>query len=106
MASACAYFVRAALAFAYIERVLRGPDPALDATVAISVLDSALPLLEGVGFDKFAYEDFYEELLGLLKRIGPQSPDPLTPAALLQAFQAPEGQYTRYLLASRMHLLY
>ncbi|KZV72275.1 cysteine proteinase [Peniophora sp. CONT] len=78
------------LAFAYIERVLRGPDPTLDATVAISVLDSALPLLEGVGFDKFAYEDFYEELLGLLKRIGPDARNPLTPSALLQAFQAPE----------------
>ena len=79
------------MAFAYIERILRGPDPALDATVAISVLDSALPLLEGVGFDKFAYEDFYEELLGLLKRVGSDSPNSLTPATLLQAFQAPEG---------------
>lgn len=72
---------------------MRGPDPTLDATVAISVLDSALPLLEGVGFDKFAYEDFYEELLGLLKRIGPDARNPLTSSALLQAFQAPEGEY-------------
>ncbi|VDC04750.1 unnamed protein product [Peniophora sp. CBMAI 1063] len=78
------------LAFAYIERVMRGPDPTLDATVAISVLDSSLSLLEGVGFDKFAYEDFYEELLGLLKRVGSESSNRLTPASLLQAFQAPE----------------
>ncbi|KAI0030840.1 cysteine proteinase [Vararia minispora EC-137] len=78
------------LAFAYIERIMSTPDPALEATIAISTLDAAVPLLETVGFDKFAYEDFYEELLGLLRRVGSGAPDQLSPETLLSAFQAPE----------------
>jgi ubiquitin thioesterase protein OTUB1 len=81
----------AALAFAYIERIMDSQDPALEATMAISTLDAAVPLLERVGFDKFAYEDFYEELLGLLKRVGSGLQNQLSPEALLSAFQAAEG---------------
>lgn len=78
------------LAFAYIEHIMLAEDPSLDATMAISTLDAALPLLEIAGFDKFAWEDFYAELVGLLKRVGADAAGPLTPPVLLSAFQAPE----------------
>lgn len=60
---------------------------------AISTLDSTLPMLDAAGFQKMVYEDFYDVFVGLIRSIG--EPDvngkTLTPEALLEAFQNPEG---------------
>ncbi|KAI0060151.1 cysteine proteinase, partial [Artomyces pyxidatus] len=80
------------LAFAYIERILTSSDQSLAVMTSISTLEATLPMLDAAGFQKMVYEDFYETLMALIRRIG--DPDVhgkyLTPEVLLEAFQDPE----------------
>ncbi|TFK47225.1 cysteine proteinase [Heliocybe sulcata] len=80
------------LAFRYVERILNSPDPAMSVGSAISTLDASLPMLEAAGFQPLVYEDFYETLGAIIKRV--VQPDDsnatLTSSLLLEAFQNPE----------------
>ncbi|KAI0045182.1 cysteine proteinase [Auriscalpium vulgare] len=80
------------LAFAYIERILASPDRSFAVVQAISTLEAALPMLDAAGYQKMVYEDFYQVLLSLIRRI--DEPDMhgqrLTPEVLLEAFQDAE----------------
>lgn len=80
-------------AFAYIERLIHAPDVQMAVASALSNLDATLPLLEGAGFQKMVFEDFYDVFASIIQQI--VQPEPggtmLTPAILLQAFQSPEG---------------
>jgi len=61
-------------------------------TLATSLLESTIPTLEKVGFQKVVFEDFYEVFLSLIQQI--VIPEPggttLTSKTLLEAFQSPE----------------
>jgi ubiquitin thioesterase protein OTUB1 len=96
----CAYYVAsvtiikakiraAALAFAYVERLLRAEDEELAAVSALSTLESCAPLLEAAGFQKIVYEDFYEALTGLIHQV--YTPPVLNTTTLLKEFQSDEG---------------
>ena len=62
--------------------------------LATSLLESTVPMLEKVGFQKLVFEDFYEVLESLIQQI--IIPEPggttLTSETLLEAFQSPEGE--------------
>ncbi|PCH43001.1 cysteine proteinase [Wolfiporia cocos MD-104 SS10] len=80
------------LAFAYIESILLASDKALAVTSAISVLESTQSLLEQAGFDRMAFEDFYDCFVNLIKRV--ITPDNagqlLSSSMLLEEFNMPE----------------
>ncbi|THU93846.1 cysteine proteinase, partial [Dendrothele bispora CBS 962.96] len=92
------------LSFAYVERLLKSPDPASAVSNALNVLSTTPAMLENVGFQKLVFEDFYEIFEGLLKNISiPHTPDAPTEegggvagtggmeeAILLSAFQNAE----------------
>ncbi|KAH9916247.1 cysteine proteinase, partial [Epithele typhae] len=79
------------LAFAYIESILNAPDTLLAATSALSVLEATLPQLEGVGFQRLVFEDFYDALAGLINSIiTPVNGQILTIDRLLAEFNNPE----------------
>ncbi|KZS95353.1 cysteine proteinase [Sistotremastrum niveocremeum HHB9708] len=80
------------LAFAYIERIMQAPDKELAVAKATSQLYETQKLLDAAGFQKMAYEDFYDVIVSLLETVvnGSNGSQPLTPALLLQAFQDPE----------------
>lgn len=63
-------------------------------TLAASLLETTVPMLEEAGFQKLVFEDFYEVLLSLIQQI--ITPEPggttLTSETLLEAFQSPEGK--------------
>lgn len=86
-----------ALAFTYIEHILLAPDTPLAVTRAISALESTQPLLDDAGFEKLAYEDFYDCFISLINNIiMPEGNGRLlTPAILLEAFNIPEGNICR-----------
>ncbi|TFY76962.1 hypothetical protein EWM64_g7052 [Hericium alpestre] len=79
------------LAFAYIERIMNASDRPLAVMTAISTLEATLPMLDAAGFQKMVYEDFFEIVIDLIRRI--ETPDAqgktLTHEALLEAFQDP-----------------
>jgi ubiquitin thioesterase protein OTUB1 len=87
-------FLIAALAFGFIEHPLNSPRPDMAVAAATSLLESTVPMLEKVGFQKMVFEDFYEVLLSLIQQI--IIPEPggtiLTSETLLEAFQSPEGK--------------
>ncbi|KAI0316959.1 cysteine proteinase [Amylostereum chailletii] len=78
------------LAFAYIERIIQSQDSSLAVMMAISTLESTHPMLDAAGFQKMVYEDFYDVLISLIKRIEPHVPMHLGPDTLLNAFQDPD----------------
>jgi hypothetical protein len=82
-----------AIAFAFVEQLLNSPEKDLAVAQALSVLDATIPMLKKVGFEAFAYEDFYDTLVSLVRDVVPGvSKGPaLTSAALLEKFQAAEG---------------
>lgn len=45
-----------ALAFSYIERIMRAPDVALAVATSISVLQSTIHMLQIAGFEAMVYE--------------------------------------------------
>lgn len=62
--------------------------------LAVSLLESTVPILEEAGFQRLVFEDFYQVFLSLIQQI--VDPEPggttLTPETLLEAFQSPEGE--------------
>jgi len=80
------------LAFAYIERLLQAPEPALAVTSAISALEASKPLLLEAGFQSLVFEDFYDELAKVISSILSPGADHqlLMPSSLLYAFNNPE----------------
>lgn len=79
-----------ALAFAYIDRLIRAEDRELAVVTALSSLESRKYILENAQFDEIVYDLPYDVLADLMNRIISSS-DPLTSAGLLEAFQDPEG---------------
>ena len=82
-----------ALGFVWVESLLTSQDPAFEASKALSLLESSLDSLEAAGFQKLVYEDFYDALAGLIRRIASPGPDgqTLNLSSLLEAFQNPES---------------
>lgn len=79
-----------AFAFAYIERLLKAPEP-FQATLVedtLAMLERSVQLLQNVGYEALVYEDFYDTLVHTLKRIVNAQPDApkLTQRGLLDAF--------------------
>lgn len=58
------------------------------------MLESTVPMLEEVGFQRLVFEDFYEVLVSLIQQITVPEPGgtTLTSETLLEAFQSPEGK--------------
>ncbi|EKM52617.1 uncharacterized protein PHACADRAFT_261168 [Phanerochaete carnosa HHB-10118-sp] len=79
-----------AFAFAYIERLLKAPEPFRETLVqdTLTVLGRSVQLLQNVGYEALVYEDFYETLVHTIKRIINARPDvpKLTQRGLLDAF--------------------
>jgi len=80
------------LAYSYVERIMFSDDVGLAVAHAQSVLERTLTLLQQAGFDKIAYEDFYETFIDVIDMI--VKPDPqgnkLNSQSLLNFFQTPE----------------
>ncbi|KAF8258163.1 peptidase C65 Otubain-domain-containing protein [Lactarius quietus] len=80
------------LAFAYIERIFNAGDKELAVGTSISTLESFLPRLEEVGFDRSVIDEAYEIPRDLIRGIVEPEPvsnsgQTLTPAQLLEVFQ-------------------
>lgn len=79
-----------AFAFAYIERLLKTPEASRAAVVqaALKQVEQTSKLLQGVGYETLVYEDFYDALVHMIKRIVNAAPDApqLTQRGLLEAF--------------------
>lgn len=62
--------------------------------LAVSMLESTVPMLEKAGFQRLVFEDFYEVLLSLIQQIIVPEPGGtiLTSETLLEAFQSAEGK--------------
>ncbi|KAK7440041.1 hypothetical protein VKT23_017292 [Stygiomarasmius scandens] len=106
-----------ALSFAYVERLLKSPDPPSAVADALRILSGTPEMLENVGFQKLVFEDFYDIFEGLLKSISvPHTPDlpeseggGMDEAILLSAFQNPETSnsivmYMRLLTSAQIRL--
>ncbi|KAG7447231.1 cysteine proteinase [Guyanagaster necrorhizus] len=80
------------VAFAYVERMMHALNPAQAVEKGVATLKSTLPMLENVGFQRLAFEDFYDVLESLLLSIvTPQvTGKTLNAVGLLEAFQSPE----------------
>lgn len=67
-------------------------DQVLEASMALSLLESSLDILEAAGFQKLVYEDFYDTLADLIRRIFMPGQDgfTLSSSSLLEAFQNAE----------------
>lgn len=79
-----------ALAFAYIDRLIRAEDRELAVVTALSSLELGKDVLKSAQFDEIVYDLPYDVFADLIKRIISNS-DRLTSAGLLKAFQDPEG---------------
>jgi len=80
-----------ATAYAYVEQLLNAPDRAMAVGRALSLLETLPSLLESVGFQKLAFEDFYDTLYSLVQNIvTPNNEGLLNSERLLTTFQAPE----------------
>ncbi|THH30504.1 hypothetical protein EUX98_g3677 [Antrodiella citrinella] len=80
------------LGFAWVESLMTSQEPDMEASMALSLLESSLDILAAAGFQKLVYEDFYDTLANLIKHIftpgaGGQT---LTMSSLLGAFQNAE----------------
>lgn len=84
-----------AVGFAYIEQILNSADSSKAAEKALSIVLKGLELLDKAGFQKIAYEDFYEAFEGLIKEVETsKNPDGvMSHPILLSAFQNPEGDH-------------
>ena len=84
-----------AFSFAYIERLLKSAPEVREFLVedALSKLSGTKPLLERAGYEEAVFEDFYEEIELLLKRIinTTSVAPPLTQRGLLEAFNDAPG---------------
>ena len=90
--------VDAAIAFAYIQKIMNAPDKDLAVVSTLSQLHSTLSLLDRAGFQRMVYEDFYDVFVGLINQVvQPAHNSPvLTPESLLEAFQVPESKLIFY----------
>lgn len=88
------YPAHSAIAFAYVERILKARNQTLAVAKALSLLDSMLPVLEASGFQRMVFEDFYDVLASLIRQIviPEEGGTVLTLEILLEAFQSPEGE--------------
>lgn len=102
-----------ALAFSYVERIMRAPDVALAVATSVSVLQSTLEMLQLAGFDAMVYEgmylirvgcvalvnaptDFYDIFVSIIQQV--LTPDScegktLNTSILLEAFQDPQSLF-------------
>jgi len=80
------------LAYSYVERIMHAEDTGMAVGAAKSVLDRAMKLLEAAGFDRIAYEDFYETFLEIIENIVKRDAQgrTLNDQSLLEFFQTPE----------------
>jgi ubiquitin thioesterase protein OTUB1 len=79
-----------------MEKILRAPDRELAVTTALSALESTLSMLDGVGFQRLVFEDFFDCFVSLIKSGG----SPLNLISLLSAFQEPQSMScTSYVLS-------
>ena len=90
----CAHRARSSLfvafAFAYLERLLTSPPSIRSGLVRNSLdqLETTARLLEGVGYEKLVFEDFFDALAQILKQVANHT---LTPIGLLEAFNDAPG---------------
>ncbi|KAF8064178.1 cysteine proteinase [Lyophyllum atratum] len=83
-------FYRSA-AFAFVECLIHSPNRDVSVPRALATLESTLPMLEEVGFQRLVYEDFYETLAALIRHVlEDEDGMKLTPVRLVQEFQTPE----------------
>jgi hypothetical protein len=96
--------ILSALAFAYVERLLRARDAEIAVVTALSTLDTTLPMLESAGFQKLVYEDFYEALVELIRGVITPSANgkTMTERMLLDAFQSAEGARKSFVQVRRV----
>lgn len=67
-----------------MEKILHASDYDLAVATALSTLESTLLMLDGAGFQRLVFEDFYDCFTSLIKSAT------LTPISLLSAFQEPQ----------------
>ncbi|KAI6143111.1 hypothetical protein BKA82DRAFT_4017843 [Pisolithus tinctorius] len=95
-----------ALAFAYIEQLIRAEEPELAVVTALSGLESQKEkLMKDAGFQEIVYDLPYGVFTDLIKRIISQSGDLLTSAGLLETFQDSEGTQTPQYIVMYLRLL-
>ncbi|KAJ4481032.1 peptidase C65 Otubain-domain-containing protein [Lentinula aciculospora] len=99
------------VAFAYVEKLIDAPEPAIAVAEALSILEATPKLLESVGFENMVFEDFYEMLDELVRSV--VSPDAagntLNEETLLKIFQNFETSnsivvYLRMLTSAQIRL--
>lgn len=80
------------LAYAYVERLLFAEDQGLAVASAKSILEKNLKVLDQVGFEKLAYEDFYDAFIEVIDLIVTPNRhgQKLDARTLLEFFQTPE----------------
>jgi len=86
-----------ALGFAYIENLINDPDKELAVASSLSLLQESKELLDRAGFEKFVYEDMYDDIAALILSVVKHTPPrtaPLDIPGLLEAFQSPESTFT------------
>ncbi|KAF8306151.1 cysteine proteinase [Clavulina sp. PMI_390] len=79
------------VAFSYVERILEARDQELAAASSLSTLEGWLMNLESVGFERGAFEDFYDALREIITNVfqPDETGSVLTPISLLERFQDP-----------------
>ncbi|PPQ73204.1 hypothetical protein CVT24_010023 [Panaeolus cyanescens] len=82
------------LAFAYISSLIHSPDIELSVARALSTLAQTPELLDSAGIEKMVYEDFYDEVVGVVERVvrGEGGGKGMDDEELLKAFQDPESE--------------
>ncbi|KAF9054078.1 peptidase C65 Otubain-domain-containing protein [Panaeolus papilionaceus] len=100
------------LAFALIHSLIHSSDKDLAVARVLSTLAQTPELLDSAGIEKMVYEDFYEEVVGLVERVvndkkngGIQMRD----EGLLEAFQDPETSnavviYLRFVTSAHIRM--
>lgn len=84
-----------ALAFAYIDRLIRAEDRELAIVTALSSLELGKGILQSAHFDDIVYDLPFDVLCDLIKSIVSNS-EPLTSDELLKTFQDPQGTQSEY----------
>jgi hypothetical protein len=87
------YLRNTALAFAYIENLVTGPDMEFAVATSLSMLESTKEKLGLAGIQQLVYDDFYDEFVHLIKHMVEPNLDTITKkeAVLLTAFQNLSG---------------
>lgn len=88
-----------------MEKILYASDSTLAVATALSALEPTLLVLDGVGFQRLVFEDFYDCFISLVKSVG----STLTPMSLLSAFQDPQTSnscvmYLRLLTSAQIRI--